>query len=466
VKRFLVLLVVLAGGLAAAAFTVPSNAATVNGTNISQQDLNSDVSAIANSTYYQCYLNSQEYLSSEGEQELPPVLGAGTGQYAGDHPTATSAFVASYLETDIGHQLLLQAAAEHHVSVTETDLASARSNLTEQISEVMSEILQTQQAQNVRYSCSLTGQALTGEQVVSTLPASFVDAQVQFVAEATALQEDLAGVGSSEADLQNYFAAHGAQFDTACLSAAVYSSQSAAEAGALEVLAGTPFATVAAATSGSGGGALGCDILSDLETKLPAAADLKNLATGAVSAPIDDNGTYVLLQITSRTPTPFSKAKAAVVNVVQQAGSTATQKLLTADERRSSVSVNPQYGVWVPVSASVLIPFAPEPSDVLNPSANVPVVPVLAPASGSSGAGLGSSPTGTGSTGTGTTGTGTTGTGNTGAATGNTATGNTGAATGNTATGNTGAATPGVGNSGTGSASTSSGSASSTPTTG
>ena len=69
-KRFLVLLVVLAGGVAAAAFTVPSNAATVNGTSISQQDLNSDVNAIAHSTYYQCYLNSQEYLSSEGSQEL------------------------------------------------------------------------------------------------------------------------------------------------------------------------------------------------------------------------------------------------------------------------------------------------------------------------------------------------------------------------------------------------------------
>jgi hypothetical protein len=465
VKRFLVLLVVLAGGVAAAAFTVSSNAATVNGTTISQQDLNSDVNAIASSTYYQCYLNSQEYLSSNGSEELPPVLGAGTGQYAGDHPTATSAFVASYLETDIGHQLLLQAAAQRHVSVTDADLASARSNLTEQISEVMSEILQTQQAQNVRYSCSLTGQALTGAQVVNTLPASFVDAQVQFVAEATALQEDLAGVGSSEADLQNYFAAHGAQFDTACLSAAVYSSQSAAEAGALEVLSGTPFATVAAATSGSGGGALGCDILSDLETKLPAAADLKSLATGAVSAPIDDNGTYVLLQITSRTPTPYSKAKAAVVNVVQQAGSTATQKVLTADERRSSVSVNPQYGVWVPVSASVLTPFTPKPTDVLNPSANLPVETVTTPAS--SGAGLGSSSTGSGTTGTGTsgsgnTGTGTTGTGNTGAATGNTATGNT--ATGNTATGNTGAATPGTGNSGAGA--TSSGSASTTPTTG
>jgi len=185
---------------------------------------------------------------------------------------------------------------------------------------------------------------------------------------------------------------------------------------------------------------------------LPAAADLKSLATGAVSAPIDDNGTYVLLQITSRTPTPYSKAKAAVANVVQQAGSTVTQKVLLADERRSSVNVNPQYGVWVPVSGSVLTPFTPPPSDVLNASANLPVEPVTAPASASSGAGLGSSSTGSGTTGTGNTGTGTTGAGNT--STGTTGTGNTGAATGNTAAGNTGAATSGTGNSGTGAAST------------
>jgi hypothetical protein len=128
---------------------------------------------------------------------------------------------------------------------------------------------------------------------------------------------------------------------------------------------------VASNTSSSGGGPQGCDILSDLESKLPTAADLKNMATGTVSAPIDDNGTYLLLQITSRTPTPYSKAKAAVADAVQAAGSSATQKALTAVERRSSVSVNPQYGVWVPVSASVLAPFTPEPTDVLNATANV-----------------------------------------------------------------------------------------------
>jgi hypothetical protein len=290
--------------------------------------------------------------------------------------------------------------------VTQDDLVTAKSNLTGQITEVMSEILQTQEGQNVQYGCSLTGQALTGQQVLDSMPASFVDEQVRFVAQASALEEDLAGVGSSESDLQNYFSAHSAQFDTACLTAAVFSSESAAQAGAAQVASGTPFATVAAGTSASGGGALGCDVLSDLITKLPSTADLKSLATGVVSAPIDDNGTYVLLEITSRTPTAYSKAKTAVENAVQQAGATVTQKALAAVERRSAVSVNPQYGEWVPVSASVLTPFAPDPSDVLNASANVPAEPTASAASGAgalgSGAGAGAGAASAGNSGAGT----------------------------------------------------------------
>ncbi len=336
-------------------------------------------------------------------------------------------------------------------TVTQSDLVTARSNLTGQISEVMSEILQTPEGENVRYSCSLTGQPLTGQQVLDSMPASFVDQQVQFVAEASALEEDLAGVGSSSADLQSYFSAHSAQFDTACLSAAVFSSESAAQAGATQVAAGTPFATLAASTSASGGGALGCDVLSDLITKLPAEADLKNLATGVVSPPINDNGTYVLLQITSRTPTAYSKAKTAVENAVQQAGATVTQKRLASLERRSSVSVNPQYGVWVPVNASVLTPLTPNPSDVLNPSANIPAaVPAVSAVPGAGASGTGSS--GAGTSGTGNSGVGTSGTGNSGV--------------GTSGTGNSGVGTSGAGNSGAGAASSSSGSVSSTPSSG
>jgi hypothetical protein len=385
VKRLLVLLIVLAGGLAWAAFSVPSNAATINGSSISQADLNSDVNAIAGSAYYQCYLNSEAYLSSNGSEQLPSVVGAGTGQYAGDHPTATTGFTANYLETKIAHQLLLQVASEHHVTVTQAELTAARSNLTQEITSVMSQILQTQQGQDVRYGCSLTGQAVTGTQVLATMPASFVDEQVQFGATAAALEEDLAGVGSSDNDLRTYYDAHSSDFDTTCLSAAVFTSESAAQDAAAQVAFGTPFATVASNTASSGGGALGCDVLADLETKLPSTADLKSLATGVVSDPIDDNGTYLLLQITSRTPTPYSQANAAVANAVQANGSAATRKALTAVESRSEVSVNPQYGVWVPASAAVLTPFAPEPADVLNASANVGrVAPAAASSSASS----------------------------------------------------------------------------------
>ena len=166
-----------------------------------------DVSAIAGSTDYQCYLNSEEYLSSGGEQ-LPPVTGAGTGQNSGDNPTATTAFVATYLDTEIDHQLVVQLADTRHVTVTQADLAAARTTLTNQISGVMQEVTQTAQGENPHFTCSATGQPISGDTVLASMPASFVDQQVQFVATVTALEEDLAGVGSSPADLERYFEAH------------------------------------------------------------------------------------------------------------------------------------------------------------------------------------------------------------------------------------------------------------------
>jgi PPIC-type PPIASE domain len=369
VKWLIVLLVVLAGGLAAAAFSVPTNAAVVNGTSISQQTLNSDVSAIAGSPAYQCYLNSETYLSSGGSQQLPAVAGAGKGQNAGDHPTANSAFVASYLDTEVGHQIVLQVADARQVTVTAQQLADARTTLSQQISSVMSEILQTAQGQNPRYSCSVTGQPLTGPEVLATMPSSFVESEVQFDATAGALEEDLAGVGSSPSALAGYYAAHHAQFDTGCFDAAEFSSESAAEAAAAKVAFGTAFSQVASSATNSG--TIPCNALTAVAAELGGrVSQLDDLSVGEVSAPISLNGNYLLLQLTKRTPTPYAEAKAAVAEVVQQAGSSATQRAVTVAERRSTVSVDPRYGVWVPVQASVLTPFPPATSDVLNPSAN------------------------------------------------------------------------------------------------
>ena len=79
-KWLLALLVIFAGVVAWAALAVPTNAAVVNGSAISQASLNADIHAIAGSAEYQCYLNSEAYLSSNGSQVgLPPVTGAGSG---------------------------------------------------------------------------------------------------------------------------------------------------------------------------------------------------------------------------------------------------------------------------------------------------------------------------------------------------------------------------------------------------
>ena len=59
----------------------------------------------------------------------------------------------------------------------------------------------------------------------------------------------------------------------------------------------------------------------------------------------------------------------------QAAGSQVAQRAVTAAERRASVSVDPRYGTWVPVSASVFTPFTPRVTDVLNPVANEAGVP-------------------------------------------------------------------------------------------
>ena len=61
------------------------------------------------------------------------------------------------------------------------------------------------------------------------MPASFVDEQVQFVATAAALEEDLAGVGSTQKDLESYYQRTRLGLRLGLSTAAVFSSESAAQ---------------------------------------------------------------------------------------------------------------------------------------------------------------------------------------------------------------------------------------------
>ena len=320
VKRLIVLLLFLAGGLVRAALLVPTSAADVNGTTISQQSVNSDVNAIAGSAPYQCYLNAQEYLSSNGGGSLPPVTGAGRTENTGDHPTATSAFVATYLDTEIGHELVQQVADERNVTVTPAQLADARAAYEGQITTVMSTVAQTQ---NPKLTCGASV-PLTGEEILQTLPASFVNEQVQFVATASVLQEQLSGVGSSDADLLRYDARHQAAVRPGLRDGGrVQHPGRGADPRLRRWPSGLRSRRWPARRRAGRGG---CAPLPVFASQVPSTANLGSLPVNAVSAPISAGGGYLLLQFTSRTPTPFSSAKPYVEQAVQQAGSSATQR--------------------------------------------------------------------------------------------------------------------------------------------
>jgi hypothetical protein len=362
VKRLIVLLIVVAGGLAAAAFAVPTNAATVNGVAISQDQLNSDLAAIANSSgdLYGCYLSAEEAVGTGGATAgPPPVDGVGQVTAGGSHSTATTAFAASYLDTAIGHELLLQVAAARHVVVTPAEVSAAHAQLARHITGIMQDVAGS------KFACGPSTENISGSSVLATMPAAFANRVARFDATVTVLEEELSGYGASTAGLQRYFDTHRAAFNRACFTVAGYSTQSAAVTAAASVAAGTPFAQVAAA---SGGGPRGCGILYGVTSQLPAGNNLESLKVDTVSAPIADGGGYVLVDITSESPSSFAAAKSEVELAEQSAGAGATRAALSAAEKRGAVAVDPRYGRWQPAAARVLPPTTPVPGEVLDPA--------------------------------------------------------------------------------------------------
>jgi hypothetical protein len=428
VKRLLVLLIVLAGGLAAAAFAVPTNAATVNGAAISQQQLNSDLTAIGNSASYQCFLNAQELVGTQGQTGLPAIHGVGSE--SGSHPTVTASFASNYLDTLIGHQLVFGLAAKQDLTVTPQDLSTAHTQLVSQMTAILQEVASSQDA------CQVGGQPATAAAVLATMPASFVNRNDQFDATVSVFEENEAGVGSTPADLERYFNAHASEFDTACFTVAEYTTQAAAQAAAATVAAGTPFAQVASQVTG--GGPQGCSILYGIASSLPAGSNLQNLAIGAVSDPIAVNSDYLLVQITKRTPTPFAKAQSEVEVAVQTAGSTKARAAVNAVEKNASIAVDQRYGDWTPSRALIVPPPSPLPGDLLNAAVNSPGTTTTSKGAASKGAASsgtassGTASSGTASSGTASSGTASSGTASSGTASSGTASSGTTAPTGQT----------------------------------
>jgi hypothetical protein len=380
-KRVVVLLLVIGVAVAAAAFRVPSNAGTVNGVGIGQSSFNADLVAIANSTDFQCYLDARIVVQSQGQVNGLPIFGVASSQ--ANPQNFTTDFAGYWLGQRINSELLEQMAAARHLTITPADLTFGRQDLSDTIGATIQEVAGTQ-----FQTCTATG-----SQVLASMPVSFVNGLVLAQAAGDAVEASSAGYALRAGTLAAYYAAHRATFETVCLSGIQATSSAQATTYRNQLVAGTPFAQVAASAGATNGGVIGCISPSNAQSFESVQSIVGALKVGQISQPFDDRGTYVVLQVTARKPSTYAAATEVVRAAVLAAGATKAGLSLEHKVETSEVAVDPLYGHWVHGSSiAIAPPPSPPTASVLNPTANVAPkpatpAPVATPVPGAAGAG-------------------------------------------------------------------------------
>jgi hypothetical protein len=364
-KRTLVLVsvvVAVAVGVVVASVTVSSNAAVVNGSAISRQDLNTQLKAIAGSPDYQCFLRAQAL--SQGAQYLPPVPGAGMGSSAaetaasGTPPsTYSSQFAGYWLDQMINTKALEQLNAKKGVEVTSFDREHAKVGVERTIDQALGQVSQSQ------YAC----QATSGKAVLDTLPSSFVNQLVERQANEYAFVLASTGTVLSPGSVGHYYAAHHSAFNTVCVVALPVQTQAQAQQVTSAVQSGTSFTAIAQQSGGSSA----CGIAA-LSQYLQEAAKLQ---PGQITAPLSYGQNFLLLQLQSIKPTPQSTITDDIIRVMFDRSSVRASSKLVKAENGSHVQVDPRYGHWVAAPAfTISPPTTPPASSLLCGAANDPAV--------------------------------------------------------------------------------------------
>jgi hypothetical protein len=363
-KRLVVLLVAVAAAVALAGLYLPSDAATVGGATVSRQSLDSDLSAIAGSPDYTCFLSEERQLAS---RRPVPFLGAGTPNAKGGVYDAT--FVDDWLGSMITDQVAARVVARRGLSATAGDLSVARGVLERRMNQVLD-----QYARDV--GSPAAGCGGSAQAVLSSLPRWFVAQQTTAGADQDLLDAHAAGAGLSGAAVAAYFARHQRSFDRDCLDVVVVRSRAAAAKVETALGHGTSFAKEAQAasvtsSSASSGGAIGCGVLG--MTTLGAA--VAKLAVHGVTRPIRDARLYLVLRLASRSTVSLGAVRSRVVTAIIDAGQARADAELTAAIRSGAVGVDPRYGSPSRHPLTLVLPApSPPPGAELSASANIPAL--------------------------------------------------------------------------------------------
>ncbi|HWF21584.1 MAG TPA: peptidylprolyl isomerase [Acidimicrobiales bacterium] len=350
-----VVLLVVAGGLASACDATPP-AASVNGATIATGTLNDQLHAYETTQAGACLLT----IESAGSAVQVQGQG-GSGTYDMN-------FVDGILHQGVSNILYEQYAAAHDVQVTPAQVATAKSEVESFLDGSISTQLSQANAVGQQSFCQLqNGQPVTGAQVLAGLPASLRSAQIQ----SQAIEDRLLALGDNitAADIFAYYVKNPTQFTGACVSAIESDSQAHANALVAQINGGASFASVAKANSldqnsAPNGGALGCNFtVASVEQEL----QVPSLTVGALVGPVQESstGAWVIFEVTGEVTQSLADATPTIRQDLlrSNANQTRVANQVKRFARHSAISVDPRYGTWT--VARIVPPPGPKPIDLL-----------------------------------------------------------------------------------------------------
>ena len=325
----LVLAVFGAGWYGLAGSTV---AVAVNGSSVSDSALAGELQALANHPGLFCYYSSlaAAALSEPAAGNLKDTVSA----------SGTAAWVNLRIE---GLAVDNYVKKTFHYAATSAELAAATSALEGELSQAA-----TQESQNCPG---------TSTQALAEMPAEMRSAQIEDQASSMYLVSKInKTIALTPANIAAYYHSHRADYDTICVAVAIVdpnniSAFAASQKAGLSVAALAKKYSVDPTTAAKGG-ADGCfgptstsfaSVRTDVGT-----TPVGHFPTSPIPyTPTSGGTTYGLfVGATSKTPSSFAQAQAAVINDIQKSNATAANQVKANILYIAAVDVDPLYGRW------------------------------------------------------------------------------------------------------------------------
>jgi len=277
----------------------------VNGTRIPQHDIDNELKAIRGNARY------LDAIDPSRQQ----VMGSGKGSF-------NSEFTAYILNQDLDYELVRQEVARRKLKPSPSDNDQAKATVVQQVN---------------------------GQDTFNALPKWYQDKLIARFANVIALNGALQPT-VDPAKAMDYYNAHQADFQQACVSHILVDTPDAANAVEARLAKGEDFGAVAKDASkdtGSAqkGGDIGC-FFKDAQLVPEFLNASFSQAVGKPGPPVQSQFGFHVILVRSRDVAPFDQAKSQVQKAMGQGGAQALQAWLTDALKKAKVKMNPKFGTF------------------------------------------------------------------------------------------------------------------------